>query len=259
MSEVRQNKTGKTHRVLHRDYSKVNIVLVILAILANIGVIFTLYNASQFASLSKISFILVNIIALMILLIMDILIILAVRVPSRTYYVPGVILLVISLLIGSAGTYAFVRVNRNIDKITGETTQESVSTSLVVYNGEDAETISDVGQLEGKTVGFATGTNTGELGKNQIDSRSVNASYEEYLDYSTLLLALFNGEVDCAILPTNYVSMFQNEAGLKDLLDETASILDFEETITINNAAGADKDITKEPFTVLLIGNADGL
>ncbi|MBQ6221654.1 MAG: LCP family protein [Solobacterium sp.] len=258
MSEVRQNKTGKTHRV-HRDYSKLNIVLVILAILANIGVIFTLFNASQFASLSKISFILVNIIALMILLIMDILVILAVRVPSRTYYVPGVILLVISLLIGSAGTYAFVRVNRNIDKITGETTQESVSTSLVVYNGEDAEKISDVGQLEGKTVGFAIGTNTGELGKNQIDSRSVNASYEEYLDYSTLLLALFNGEVDCAILPTNYVSMFQNEAGLKDLLDETASILDFEETITINNSAGADKDITKEPFTVLLIGNADGL
>ena len=35
--------------------------------------------------------------------------------------------------------------------------------------------------------------------------------------------------------------------------------MDFEEKVTIQNQAGSDKDITSEPFTVLLIGTADGL
>ena len=43
------------------------------------------------------------------------------------------------------------------------------------------------------------------------------------------------------------------------MIANTTSILDFEEKVTIQNQAGSDKDITSEPFTVLLIGTADGL
>ena len=255
-----KNPVRKPERHRRRSsHTVLNIVLTLLSVLANIGVVFTLFNITQFSGISKTLFIVINVIALLVLLISDLVIINALRLNKNLYYILGSILTVIALAVGSAGTYATMRVNRNIDKITGETTQESISASLIVYTGEGAEQITDVGQLDGGVVGFATGTNAGELGKNQITSRGINASFEEYTDYSSELIALLNGEIDCAILPTNYVSMFQNEAGLKEYLSSTASILDFEETFTITNTSGSDKDITKEPFTVLLIGNADGL
>ena len=162
------------------------------------------------------------------------------------------------LVIGGYGTYAVTRVNSSVNRITSTTTTESVSTSLVVYNAGGTQEISDVSQLDGKTVGYATGTNTAELGKNQINAKGIKVNYEEYTDYASELLALFNNEIQCAILPTNYQSMFQNETSLADLIDDTASILDFEDKVTVENDSGSDIDITTTPFTVLLIGNADG-
>ena len=254
-----KNTVKKPKHRKRRNHTALNIVLTVLSVLGNAAVVFTLFNVTQFAGISKSLFIVINVIALLVLLISDLLIINALRTNKNLFYILGGILTVIALCIGAAGTYATLRVNKNIDKITGETTQESISASLIVYTGEGAEKITDVSQLDGGVVGFATGTNAGELGKNQITARGINASFEEYTDYSSVVIALLNGEIDCAILPTNYVSMFQNEAGLKEYLASTASILDFEETFTITNTSGSDKDITKEPFTVLLIGNADGL
>ncbi len=241
------------------DITNLNIVVTVLAVIANAAVIFTLYNATRFSNLSGQTFILVNILSILLLIAMNVALLTGIRTKMKPIYFTGVALAVILLLIGVYGAYAMLRVNKNVDKITASTTTESVSTSLVVYSEDGTQTLTDISQLNGRTVGYAVGTHTAELGRSRIEAEGINASFEEFQDYSSLILALFNEQIDCAMLPTNYQSMFGNEPGMESFLGNTASILDFEETITIENTSGSDKDLTKEPFTVLLIGNADGL
>lgn len=241
------------------DITNLNIGVTVLAVIANIAVIFTLFNATRFSNLSGHTFILVNILAILLLVAMNAAILMGIRTKLKPVYFTGVALAVIFMLIGVYGGYALSRVNKNVDKITASTTTESVSTSLVVYSESGTQKLTDINQLDGRTVGIATGTHTAELAQSRLQAEGINASIEEFQDYSTLMLALFNEQIDCAVLPTNYQSMFGNEPGMEGFLVNTASLLDFEETITVQNTSGSDKDLTKDPFTVLLIGSADGL
>lgn len=243
----------------HRDMTSINVVAVVLTILANITVIYTMFNTTQFSGLGKTAFIAINVLVLILLLAVNIMVMLGVRTRKKGLYVFGMIFMTVMLAVGSYGTYALIRVNLNLNKITGKTTEESVSTSLVVYSEDGTQTITDIKQLDGKTVGLATGTNTATLGQNQIDASGANVSYQQYQDYSSEILALFSGEIDCAVLPTNYQDIFASETSMADLLSKTAVVSSFTDTVQVTTSQGSDKDITTQPFTVLLLGNADGL
>ncbi len=245
--------------VFRRDMTPAFAVLTGAAVIANLTMVYFMFNITRFASVSKTIFIIANVVVLMLLAAMNIVLLTAFRTRKINVFFVGAVLTGMLLGAGCYGTYASFRVNTNVDKITNTTVEESVSTSLVVYAGENAKAISEIAQLDGAVVGYAENTQTADLGKNHIDNSGVKASYKTYQDYSSVLLALFGEEIDCAVLPTNYKSMFQNEAGMKEALEKTNSILDFEEKITVVNNVGAEKDITREPFTILLIGNADGL
>ena len=254
----KQGKNSPSSGLVH-NMSWVHIAMTVVTALANIAFIYIMLTTTQFSGLSKTTFILVNIGVMLLLLILDIIVMFAIRSKKKLLYQIGAVVLAISLFVGAYGAYALFRVNQSVNQITNTVVKESVSASLVIYDENGSSSISNVSQLEGKVVGYVAGTNTGTLGQNRIKSENVNASYEEYIDYSSELIALFNGEIDCAILPSNYMSMFKNETGINTFLNNTKSILDFEESVTVTNEIGADKDITKEPFTVLLVGNADGL
>ncbi len=243
----------------HRNMSWVHIALTVVTALVNIAFIYIMLTTTQFSGLSKTMFILINIAVMLLLLLLDVIVIMAIRSKKKLLYRVGAVLLAISLFAGAFGTYALFNVNRSVNQITNTTVKESVSASFVVYSEKGPSPITDITQLDGKVVGIVKGSNTGSLGQNRLTASNINASINEYIDYSSELIDLFNGEIDCAVLPTNYVSMFQNEAGINTFLEQTSSILDVEESITVENVGGADKDITKEPFTVLLVGNADGL
>ena len=258
MTVKKQPKAASSNH-FHRDMTNVNIAVTVLAVIANIAVIVTLFNSTRFANLSGKTFTLVNILCIIVLLAMNMALLFGIRTKTKSVFFTGVVLMFAMLGIGVYGTYAITRVNRNVDKMTSTTTKESVSTSLVVYSDSGAQRYTDISQLDGRSVGFATGTQTANLGKARLESEKTNVTYAEYQDYSSEILALFNGEIECAILPTNYKNLFGNEAGMEEFLEKTASILDFESTVTVENTSGSDKDLTKDPFTVLLIGNADGL
>ena len=252
--------SGKARKnPVHRDMSTVNIVLTVFTALADLGVVYTMLNTTRFATLSKPAFILVNILVLILLLILNVSVMLGIRSRKRGMYIMGSALMVVFLLIGAYGSFAISKVNTNIDKITSTETTESVSASLVVYNDDGKAEITDVAMLDGKTVGYAMGTKPAEIGKAQIAAQNVNVSYQEYQDYSAEFIGLLNGEIQCAILPSNYEAIFVQETSLKQYLENTVSIMDFTDTVKVESQTTAGKDLTKEPFTVLLIGNADGL
>ena len=201
----------------------------------------------------------INIAVLAILLLLDLLVILMIRTRKIALFVISIVVLSLFVGGGGYGFYALGRVNKNVTKITGEKKEEEVAASLVIYSGTSGDPITDVKDLEGRRVGIAKGTQTSEIAKTKLSSEGVNVEYVEVNGYTDLLSNLITGAVDCAVLPVTYQSQFAEDENLAAYLDDTQSILDFSETVTSTGEAGADKDITKEPFTVLVTGENEGL
>ena len=57
--------------------------------------------------------------------------------------------------------------------------------------------------------------------------------------------------------PENYKGMFETNEELADELAGLRDVHNFNRTLTIHTEQGADKDVTREPFTVLIIGVDD--
>ena len=241
------------------DPTVLNIIVTIFTIVANILVVYILFNTTKFSSIGQNIFMMINIVVLAILLLLDLLVILMIRTRKIALFVISIIVLSLFVGGGGYGFYALGRVNKNVTKITGEKKEEEVSASLVIYSGTSGDPITDVKDLEGRRVGVAKGTKTEEIAKTKLSSSNTNVEYVEVNGYTDLLSNLITGAVDCAVLPVNYQSQFEEDENLSAYLPDTQSILDFSETITSTGEAGADKDITKEPFTVLVTGENEGL
>lgn len=242
-----------------KDPTVLNIIVTIFTIVANILVVYILFNTTKFSSIGQNIFMMINIVVLAILLLLDLLVILMIRTRKIALFVISIVVLSLFVGGGGYGFYALGRVNKNVTKITGEKKEEEVSASLVIYSGTSGDPITDVKDLEGRRVGVAKGTKTEEIAKTKLSSSNINVEYVEVNGYTDLLSNLITGAVDCAVLPVNYQSQFEEDENLSAYLPDTQSILDFSETITSTSEAGANKDITKEPFTVLVTGENEGL
>lgn len=256
-----ENKKSKKPKKgeFKKDPTILNIIVTIFTIVANILVVYILFNTTKFSSIGQNIFMMINIVVLAILLLLDLLVILMIRTRKIALFVISIIVLSLFVGGGGYGFYAFGRVNKNVTKITGEKKEEEVSASLVIYSGTSGDPITDVKDLEGRRVGVAKGTKTEEIAKTKLSSSNTNVEYVEVNGYTDLLSNLITGAVDCAVLPVNYQSQFEEDENLSAYLPDTQSILDFSETITSESENGADKDITKEPFTVLVTGENEGL
>lgn len=249
----------KSSSRFQKNMVPVYILVTVLAVVANASIVYFMFHTTRFSALSKSSFILVNIVLLVLLAVLNFLLMRAFMTRKKGTFATACVLLALFLALGSYGTFAILKINRNVDQITSTTATESIMASVVVYDAQGNYAVAEPSELDGKTVGFATGTGVAEIGKNNLNATGAKISYKEYQDYSSLALGLFSNEIEAAILPQNYQAMFQNETGLAEFLTNTKSIADYSDTITVTKRSGSDKDITKEPFTVLLVGNADGL
>ena len=259
--QIPKNKKSKKPKKgeFKKEPTVLNVIVTIFTIIANILVVYILFNTTKFSSIGQNIFMMINIAVLAILLLLDLLVILMIRTRKIALFVISIVVLSLFVGGGGYGFYALGRVNKNVTKITGEKKEEEVAASLVIYSGTSGDPITDVKDLEGRRVGIAKGTQTSEIAKTKLSSEGVNVEYVEVNGYTDLLSNLITGAVDCAVLPVTYQSQFAEDENLAAYLDDTQSILDFSETVTSTGEAGADKDITKEPFTVLVTGENEGL
>ena len=237
-----------------------NLINTVLLVIVDICFMLIANGLNRYSSLSKGLFIGINVGILLVLLLLNFAVIVTIKLRKRTYRLACLCVLPVLLIVGIYGIYAVRVVNTNVDKITrteSEVVEESVEASVVTYNSS----ISSVSQLEGKIVGYAPNANVGILGKEKLEGEDVTVSWQEYNDSNAVMIALIGGEIDAAILPMNYMSMFANEQGISQYLDSTTALTSYDGSVKTETTttAGADKDLTSEPFTVLLVGTADGL
>lgn len=262
-NKKKQEPKKEEKNIFKKEWSKdpfvLNVVVTIGTVILNLLIAIVLFNTTRFASISTNIFLYLNLGILIALILVDLLVILMIRTKKIFLFVISAI--IVSLLVGVGGYsfYALGRVNKSVTNITSETKEETVSASLVIYTASSGSPITDISDLEGKKVGIATDTTTAEIAQKRLKSENINVDYVELSGYTNVLSELIAGNIDCAVLPATYQSQFEDDENLANYLTDTQSILDFSDTVVSTGEAGADKDITKEPFTVLVTGENQGL
>lgn len=172
--------------------------------------------------------------------------------------IAGTIVLTVISMILTFGVYTVSQINSSINNVIVDSNQTSVlKTSFVVYN---TKSLSELEDLNGQIMGILSNSDALDRNfhvKDEIQAKSLNLILKEYLSYNELLLALFSGEVDVAALPSDYENQFGDYEGYAEYLEKTVIIHMFETSIE-DTSELVDLDVTKEPFSILIMGNDGG-
>lgn len=249
----------KKRRSISRQQLSINFMMSFATALFNILVVLLVYRVTKYSTVSKLMFILGNGLVLLFLLIFDLLIFLSIR--TRKPRILIACLIVLTFLV-PATEYAWMlvsRVNNSIEQIVETESEESISASFIIYTESVGSPIIQIDDLSGKKVGVLSGTHMAEVAQKRLENEGITATIVNYTNSIEEFTALINGEIDAAVLPPTYATTIGEDENLKTFVDKTKSILNFSDTVTTSAQEGSNKDLTKDPFTVLLTGENEGL
>lgn len=236
-----------------------NVFLTVFAVAVNILFIVEAFYITKYSALSTNIFRMVNIIILAVLLVLDLLVFFTIRFKQLALAIISSCLLITGVGASSYVGYVLLRVDRSVNDITNTTYSKSVNTSLVVYDKGTGDSIKDLADISGTVVGYANGTGPAEAAEKYLSEASVAPKYQSYNDYASVFKALISSEIDVAVLPGSYKSVLGTDEAIASYLDDTRVIDSFTTDIQAKSVVSDDKDLTKEPFTVLLTGENEGL
>lgn len=248
----------KKKKTVRRDLTFVNRVMSLIVIIAEGLTLLAISGLTRFSSLSRSLFMNVNIGVLAGVLLINFLVILA--IGRRSIRLVKFVLITSLIMAAFSGGLVYVeyRLNVNLNRMIDDgQSRETVGIAFVVYDGGRGSSIQSEQNLNGKVFGILD-DETSEQGsimpKKEIDKLKINVEYRGYSDYTRCLEALVAGEIDAAALPSNYKGMFDASEQFDETLGQLRTLHNFDRQLTINTEPGSDKDVTKEPFTVLMIG-----
>lgn len=259
MVRRKQSENSVPKKKKRRFPLRAGALMTLVAVIVNVMFVIELFYVTQFSALSSNIFKLINYAGLGLLLLIDLLTILALRTRRKVLIVISIIFLVIGTALGGAAGFALSKVEQTVGKMTATEYTVSVSTSLVIYDNTSGDPIMETADLSGRKVGVVTGTDTESLGKEKLSEAGVTPEYVEYTDYFSLFRGLISEEIDCAVLPGSYVSLINSDEQLMTYVEDTSALETFSKNVTSSGAVASGKDLTSEPFTVLVTGENEGL
>lgn len=156
------------------------------------------------------------------------------------------------LLVGGAAMYYLYKTNSIIDQIIDTNGKENVSYVLLSLNPNDA-----LDDLHQQKIGYVTTDDNFETFLNDsLKTYNLNQSYKAYHSVSEMVYDAIAGGVKYVVLPKDYEKMNQSLNIESNPFDKAKALL------TLNKDVEDDVtrvDVTKDPFTVLMMGNNDGL
>lgn len=166
-------------------------------------------------------------------------------------------LVIVSIVMGTLIFYVF-QVNASIDKFIVNPNQESeIETAFVVYDTSKYSSVNDLSDLRMGVLSNSETTDRNSFVKDEIARVGINVTFIEYISYNEMLLGLFDHSIDFAALPADYYNQFKDNEGYSEYLDKTQTIHKFKSKIQTSSDS-VDVDVTKEPFTLLIMGNDGG-
>ena len=229
----------------------------IFVALANILVVILAFMAWRFSNIQRTTFIAVLGALLCIVLILDVIFIFGYTTKDKKLKIVSLVFGIILFVASAYGNYLLFRVNNAVGNMIndGSAQYETISASIVTYDNSDITSVED---LDGLTVGMTEGSDASPsaLGQSKLNEAGISPRYETYNSVDELMSALINKEIDCAILPSGFNSMYADQEGYSEFLDRMSVITEYSEQMQTGENTASNVDLSMEPFNVLLIGYA---
>ena len=236
-----------------------NIITTVILALAHIVVALAVFLSYQYYSLYPALFISAVAIVVCLLVIIDIVYFVGFNHQDMALKIVTCVLASFIFLGGSIGTYVIAKVNGVVGNILGSGSEETYETySGVFLSYAKKRGCKQLSDLSGRNVGMLKETTPGlsYIGKSILDEQGFDyAIVDTYTSNTELVQALINGDVDAIVITSAYKSIYENDenSNIKDYLGDFIEMYSFEQDLKIVDKK-TKKDLTKEPFNVLLIG-----
>lgn len=158
---------------------------------------------------------------------------------------------VLTVLLGLSTWYVY-RGNSSIDKIINDMAVEDIEYSLISLNPNME--LNNLYKEKIALVQDTEGTLEKEV-KNELSKYSDNLEYLEYKSYRDLLMAAMDEEYELMVVPRDFRKILDNPKD-EELFIDSKVLLSFNKR---QNEDVSDVDVLKDPFTVLMLGNNEGL
>lgn len=232
----------------------------ILGLLVNIEILYILFNLTRYSSFSSNIFIVINAVGLVLLVLIDFAIIMAIRTKSKKMEIAILVVFVFFVIFSTGTAYVINKVNKGVDNIIVDDVQtETVYGVFITYNSPNIKGIEDINGKKFGVVSSEEFLEGNSLAKNELKENNVSVDFVEYGNYGDLYLGLLAGEVEAAAMPDDFYDLFIVNEGYEEYLDETAIIYNYQAKVEVSSLSDTDFDVTKTPFTILIMGNDGSL
>ena len=180
-------------------------------------------------------------------------------------YIPFFILILIS--ISAQGIVGFA-IDKYVYKTISGINKSAITytTSLITLKDSEIDKVSDIKNMTIGIISKDKGLEDYTIGQEILSKNKLNSKndVEKYSDYFEMLNDLYEGKLDCMFVSSNYSIMFSSYEKFTDIKDDVKVITEASKEFKKkeSNNLVSNKNIVKEPFTVLLMGvdsEKDGL
>lgn len=186
--------------------------------------------------------------AMAILLAIEALLIFYKKPKSKRSIITSVISVILSVCMFVASGYVY-QIGRVVDLLAEETFEQR-AISLVVLKDSS---ISNKNVLGGQNVGYISfiDEDTMKYAMDTINSEIENMTYTDYKDFTTLIDALYNNEVDCILIDEAFRSLITD---VKETFGDETRVV-YQVTKQEGSVQANNVDVTTKPFLIFVSGN----
>ena len=253
---LNQNNSQKKKLSKTQIFSIVTTALIVAAHLSI--VIFVIFSYKYYGIYPSLFYSVIGIIVCLIVIV-DIIFFIGFNHRDMALKVVCLVLASFLFIGGVAGSCLVAKVNSATKGILSDGSSDNYETYsgvFLCYKGKHDYTSLD--ELAGKRVGMLAETTNGlsYIAKSILDEKGFDyAAVDTYASNTELMQALINGDVNAIVITSAYEDIYKNDenSNIKDYLEDCQIIYSFEQELKVTSNK-KKKDLTKEPFNVLLIG-----
>lgn len=248
------------------DIKKVlSIVFTVILVAAHIAIVLIFIKGFRYYAIYPALFNYLTIIVLCIFIIIDIVYFIGLKHYDLLQKIISTVMAVLLIIVGVYGTVTLNKTNTLVDNVVQTDTSadkyETITGIFVTYDEEYSKvsSLADLKKFSNLKIGSLSETSEDSIsavGKDTLKEANITSySSVSYTNNTDLLFALIKGEIDVAIFTSMYKAIFRADDNVDytQYLDEMNEFGEFSKDILIANNAST-KDLSKDPFNVLLIG-----
>ena len=224
----------------------------ILAILSNVLVVAVIVILNRYSSINSRYYFIGVLGSIFMILLVNIFFLVGYVKKRKSFRVLFVLFSFTLSILLSIGTWYVYRGSTSIDKIINDMAVEDLEYSLITLDDSlQLQFLSDekIAIVKDKNSELETEV------KESLSEYSNQLEYVEYDTYRSLLLAAQEDEYSLMVVPSDFRKLLENPEDEK-IFENSESLQTFNRQ---QEEDFADVDVLKEPFTVLMLGNNEGL